>query len=162
MNLFILFLPASLVLITLDGALGSPVPILLVATTLNSYSTQGFSSTAIADSMSPLITSGTADSKEMCGSLRNLKLTCSVSMASGLCDTIRPLEMIHIKDLICQNSQLGFWHCGTPEKTQIEGYRGELSAYSQMHHGRCLCVVLSELLLSNMKGMKKEKKNQCF
>lgn len=63
-----------------------------------------------------------------------------------------------IEDLICQKSSLDFWHCGTPEKTQIEGYRGEFSAYSQMHHNRCLCVVLSELLLSNMKRMKKEKK----
>lgn len=50
-----------------------------------------------------------------------------------------------------------FWHCSIPEKTQIEGVRGELSAYSQMHRGRCLCAVLSELLLSNTKGVKKRK-----
>lgn len=53
-------LPASLVLTPLDGALGSPVPIALLATTLNSYSTQGLSSTAMADSMSPVTGSGSA------------------------------------------------------------------------------------------------------
>ena len=45
--------------------LGSPVPIGLVATTLNSYSTQGFSSTAMADSMSPVMISGTMERKEI-------------------------------------------------------------------------------------------------
>lgn len=58
-------LPASLVLTPLEGALGSPVPIALMATTLNSYSTQGLSSTAMADSMSPVTGSGSAD-KECC------------------------------------------------------------------------------------------------
>lgn len=68
--------------------------------------------------------------------------------------------MIDIKVLTCQKSQLGFWHCSIPEKTWIEGFRGELSAYSQMHRGRCLCAVLSELLLSNTKGIKKKKKKK--
>ena len=54
-------LPASLVLTPLEGALGSPVPIALLATTLNSYSTQGLSSTAMADSMSPVTGSGSGD-----------------------------------------------------------------------------------------------------
>lgn len=53
-------LPASLVLTPLEGALGSPVPMALLATTLNSYSTQGLSSTAMADSMSPVTGSGSA------------------------------------------------------------------------------------------------------
>lgn len=57
-------LPASLVLTALDGALGSPVPIALLATTLNSYSTQGLSCTAMADSMSPVTGSGSADEKK--------------------------------------------------------------------------------------------------
>jgi len=51
-------LPASLVRTPLEGALGSPVPMALLATTLNSYSTQGFRSTAIADSMAPVTGSG--------------------------------------------------------------------------------------------------------
>lgn len=55
------FLPASLVRIIRDGVLGSPVPIGLVATTLNSYSTQGFKSTAMADSISPVMISGTVE-----------------------------------------------------------------------------------------------------
>lgn len=53
-------LPASLVLTALDGALGSPVPMALLATTRNSYSTQGLSCTAMADSMSPVTGSGSA------------------------------------------------------------------------------------------------------
>ncbi|TNN68702.1 hypothetical protein EYF80_021111 [Liparis tanakae] len=57
----LVYLPASLVLTPLDGALGSPVPMALLATTLNSYSTQGLSSTAMADSMSPVTGSGSAD-----------------------------------------------------------------------------------------------------
>jgi hypothetical protein len=58
-------LPASFVRIIRDGMLGSPVPIGLVATTRNSYSTQGFRSTAIADSMSPVMTSGTTEKKHI-------------------------------------------------------------------------------------------------
>lgn len=54
-------LPASLVLTPLDVTLGSPVPMALVATTLNSYSTQGLSCTAIADSRFPVTGSGSAD-----------------------------------------------------------------------------------------------------
>lgn len=53
-------LPASLVRTALDGALGSPVPMALLATTRNSYSTQGLSCTAMADSMSPVTGSGSA------------------------------------------------------------------------------------------------------
>lgn len=45
--------------------LGSPVPMGLVATTLNSYSTHGFKSTAIADSMSPVMISGTMERQEI-------------------------------------------------------------------------------------------------
>lgn len=54
-------LPASLVLTFLEGVLGSPVPMALLATTLNSYSTQGLSSTAMDDSMSPVTGSGSAN-----------------------------------------------------------------------------------------------------
>lgn len=59
-------LPASLVLTPLEGALGSPVPIALLATTLNSYSTHGLSSTAMADSMSPVTGSGSAHKSVAC------------------------------------------------------------------------------------------------
>lgn len=59
-------LPASLVRTPLEGALGSPVPIALMATTRNSYSTQGLSSTAMADSMSPVTGSGSADKSVSC------------------------------------------------------------------------------------------------
>ena len=59
-------LPASLVLTPLEGALGSPVPMALLATTLNSYSTQGLSSTAMADSMSPVTGSGSAYKRVTC------------------------------------------------------------------------------------------------
>lgn len=58
--------PASLDLTPLEGALGSPVPMALLATTLNSYSTHGLSSTAMADSMSPVTGSGSAHKSVTC------------------------------------------------------------------------------------------------
>lgn len=49
----------SLVRVFLEGLLGSPVPMLLVARTLNSYSTQGLNLVTVADSCFPLSSSGT-------------------------------------------------------------------------------------------------------
>lgn len=49
----------SLVRVFLEGLLGSPVPIPLVARTLNSYSTQGLKSMTVADSCFPPSSSGT-------------------------------------------------------------------------------------------------------
>lgn len=49
----------SLVRAFLDGLLGSPVPMLLVAKTLNSYSTHGLNSKTEADSFFPFGSSGT-------------------------------------------------------------------------------------------------------
>lgn len=49
----------SLVRAFMDGLLGSPVPMLLVAKTLNSYSTQGLKSMTAADSCFPPSSSGT-------------------------------------------------------------------------------------------------------
>lgn len=52
-------LPAALVFSRADGLLGSPIPTLLLATTRNSYSTQGLKSTTVALWVLPLTTSGT-------------------------------------------------------------------------------------------------------
>lgn len=52
-------LPAALVFSRADGLLGSPTPTLLLATTRNSYSTQGLKSTTVALWVLPLTTSGT-------------------------------------------------------------------------------------------------------
>lgn len=49
----------SLVRVFLEGLLGSPVPMLLVARTLNSYSTQGLNLVTMADSCFPPSSSGT-------------------------------------------------------------------------------------------------------
>lgn len=75
-------LPASFVRIIRDGMLGSPVPIGLVATTRNSYSTQGFRSTAIADSMSPVMTSGTTEKEHI--SWRSVTNVCWPMMSPSL------------------------------------------------------------------------------
>lgn len=63
-------LPASSVLSLGDGLLGSPVPRVLVAITLNSYSVQGNKSTTVAVSAFP---STSAGAKEKC---TNLILQC--------------------------------------------------------------------------------------
>lgn len=51
-------LPASRVLSLRDGLLGSPVPSVLVAVTLNSYSVQGNKSTTVAVSVLPSTSAG--------------------------------------------------------------------------------------------------------
>lgn len=53
------YIRISLVRAFLEGLLGSPVPMLLVARTLNSYSTQGLKSVTVADSCFPPSSSGT-------------------------------------------------------------------------------------------------------
>lgn len=53
-------LPDSRVFSLLDGLLGSPVPRVLVAVTLNSYSVQGNKSTTLADSAFPSTSAGAA------------------------------------------------------------------------------------------------------
>lgn len=52
-------IPAALVRICFDDVLGSPTPTLLIATTLNSYSTQGFKSFTVACIICPGTESGT-------------------------------------------------------------------------------------------------------
>lgn len=53
------YIRISLVRAFMEGLLGSPVPIVLVARTLNSYSTQGLKSVTVADSCFPPSSSGT-------------------------------------------------------------------------------------------------------
>lgn len=53
------YIRISLVRAFLEGWLGSPVPMVLVAKTLNSYSTQGLKSMTVADSCFPPSSSGT-------------------------------------------------------------------------------------------------------
>lgn len=53
------YIRISLVRVFLEGLLGSPVPMLLVARTLNSYSTQGLNLVTVADSCFPPSSSGT-------------------------------------------------------------------------------------------------------
>lgn len=55
-----IILRASRVLSLGDGLLGSPVPRVLVAITLNSYSVQGSKSTTVAFSLSPSTSAGAA------------------------------------------------------------------------------------------------------
>lgn len=71
-----LILPASSDLSLGDGLLGSPVPRVLVAITLNSYSVQGNKSTTVAVSAFP---STSAGAKEMC---TNVILQCQSVAAS--------------------------------------------------------------------------------
>lgn len=63
----------------LDGLLGSPVPILLVAKTLNSYSTQGLKSMTVADSCFPPSSSGTERHHRKSGSGKKLQAQSLVS-----------------------------------------------------------------------------------
>lgn len=60
-------LPDALVLNNSDGLLGSPIPMLLPATTRNSYSTQGLKPTTVALYVLPLRISGTKNN----GTLRH-------------------------------------------------------------------------------------------
>lgn len=53
------YVQVPFVLACLDGLLGSPVPMVLLAKTRNSYSTQGLSSVTVALSWWPATTSGT-------------------------------------------------------------------------------------------------------
>lgn len=53
-----------LVLACLDGLLGSPVPMVLLARTRNSYSTQGLRSITVAVSCRPPMASGTGKKKQ--------------------------------------------------------------------------------------------------
>lgn len=75
----------SLVRAFLDGLLGSPVPMLLVARTLNSYSTQGLRSMTVADSCFPPSSSGTERHHRNSGSEKlttptHLFLSCFVNI----------------------------------------------------------------------------------
>lgn len=53
------YVQVPFVLACFDGLLGSPVPMVLLAKTRNSYSTQGLSSVTVALSWWPATTSGT-------------------------------------------------------------------------------------------------------
>lgn len=53
------YVQVPFVLACLDGLLGSPVPMVLLAKTRNSYSTQGLNSVTVALSWWPATTSGT-------------------------------------------------------------------------------------------------------
>lgn len=57
--MFMQYIQVPFVLACLDGLLGSPVPMVLLARTRNSYSTQGLRSITVAVSWWPPTTSGT-------------------------------------------------------------------------------------------------------
>lgn len=56
-----IFLPASIVFCLDEGLLGSPVPRVLVAMTLNSYSVQGNKPTTVAVSVFPSTSAGAVE-----------------------------------------------------------------------------------------------------
>lgn len=73
-------LPAAFVFSRADGLLGSPIPTLLLATTRNSYSTQGLRSTTVALRVLPLMTSGTKGKINMSMNFWSKKGICKLTV----------------------------------------------------------------------------------
>lgn len=83
-GLFMRYIQVPFVLACLDGLLGSPVPMVLLARTRNSYSTQGLRSITVAVSWWPPTTSGTGITHNATFSIKKL-CVCVCVFSESVC-----------------------------------------------------------------------------